>query len=118
MPPPSASRLIAFAALSLTATSCSWVGKDGTRHTLVLGVGVISTKEITKDKATITQSSLLGLTLRASPTTTGIMLGYEHNLVTQIPRYWNGHFGLELTPHHRFRIHSLNSPSVFSKTQK
>jgi len=118
MPRSSVPLPIALAVLGLAATSCSWVGKDGTRHTLVLGVGVLSTKEIAKDKATITQSSLLGFTLRASPASTGLMFGYEQTLVTQIPEYWNGHFGLELTPHYHFRIHSSAQTPLFSPAHK
>ena len=118
MNPPPILPLIALIVLSLAATSCSWVGRDGTRHTIVLGVGVLSTKEIVKDKATVTQSSLLGLTLRASPTSTGLLFGYEQSLVTQIPKEWNGHLSLDLTPDYHFSLDSSAENSVPPRTDK
>ena len=82
--------LLPILLLALSAASCSWLGKDGTRHSLVLGIGIISTKEKMQGDAFITKTSLCGVTLQHNPAMTGLIVGYADSLLTQNPPRWEG----------------------------
>jgi hypothetical protein len=107
MPRMSHIHLLLLLLLSLAMTSCTWTGKDGTHHSLVLGLGVISTKDTVKGDATMTQTSAVGLALLQSPVYTGFLLGYRSDVVTQIPPKWDGNFSLSMSPAHPLTIQSF-----------
>ena len=83
--------------LIICAAGClSWHAADGTRHTLVLGVGLVSTKEAPDGSATALRAQTLGLALR--PPQGGLVLGYQSLHVTSIPPEWEGIIQVDATP--------------------
>ena len=104
-------RLLPILLLAFTAASCSWTGKDGMRHSVLLGVGILSSKEIVKGTATVTKTTLFGVALQNSPTAAGLLIGYQDSLITQIPPNWEGQFSLATTPEQPFTLTgSLGQP--------
>jgi len=98
--------------LVLTMTACSWTSKDGTRKSLVVGVGIISTKDLAQGNATVTHTSLVGLALVHTPAQNGLVAGYQDLTVTQIPPAWEGHFQLTLGPSSQsLTVDSPSNPS-------
>lgn len=64
----------------------SWKSDDGTQHTLVLGFGLVSTKQAPGAAATAIRSNMIGLA--AGPD--GAALGYQSRQQTQIATNWSG----------------------------
>ena len=96
--------LLPILLLACTAASCSWTGKDGTRHSLVLGIGVLSTKEQVQGSAIITKTSVWGFAMQGNPAMRGMIVGYTESLVAQIPPRWQGQLGLDSSPGNPLRI--------------
>ena len=92
--------------LAFASASCSWTGKDGTRHSLVLGIGVLSTKDRVQGDAIITRTSLCGIALQRSPAMTGLIIGYSERLLTQIPPKWEGRLNIAKSPGQPFTVQS------------
>lgn len=90
--------LLTIMFLTFAVTSCSWTGKDGTRRSLVIGIGVLSTKEEIQGAALITKTSLLGVALQSNPAMRGLIVGYSESLLTQIPPRWEGQLSLTSSP--------------------
>lgn len=90
--------LLTILLLTFAVTSCSWTGKDGTRHSLVIGIGVLSTKEEIQGAALITKTSLLGVALQGNPAMRGLIVGYSESLLAQIPPRWEGQISLASSP--------------------
>ena len=83
--------------LAVCCSGClSWHAADGTRHTLVLGIGLVSTKEAPDGSATALRANTLGLALR--PPHGGLVLGYQSLHVTSIPPEWEGIIQVDATP--------------------
>lgn len=85
----------------LTITMCSagclsWHSADGTRHTLILGIGLVSTKEAPDGSATALRANTLGLAVR--PPHGGVVLGYQSLHVTSIPPEWEGLIQVNAAP--------------------
>ena len=98
--------LLPLLLLACTVASCSWVGKDGTRHSLVLGIGILSTKEQVSGAAMVTKTSVLGLAMQANPAMRGLIVGYSESLLTQIPPRWEGHLSISKSSGKPLRIQS------------
>ncbi len=98
--------LLPILLLACTAASCSWTGKDGTRHSLVLGIGILSTKEQVQGAAIITKTSLLGFAMQGNPAMRGLIVGYTESLIAQIPPKWQGQLGLDSSPGNPLRVHA------------
>ncbi|MEO6742500.1 MAG: hypothetical protein ABIP20_19835 [Chthoniobacteraceae bacterium] len=90
--------LLPILLLAFAVASCSWTGKDGTRHSLVIGIGVLSTKEQMQGAALITKTSLLGVALQGNPAMRGLIVGYSERLLAQIPPRWEGQLSLASSP--------------------
>ncbi len=82
--------LVPIIFLAMAAASCSWTGKDGTRRSLILGIGVLSTFERVQGAARITKTTVYGLALQHTPAMSGLIFGYAESLLTQIPPRWEG----------------------------
>lgn len=90
---PEVSRLGPMLLASLFLTGCvSWKGADGTRHMLVVGIGVISQSEKTASNATVTDTCFFGLGARTGGPNRGIVVGYQSSHETNIPPDWSGAF--------------------------
>jgi hypothetical protein len=60
---------------------CSWTDKSGTRHVLIVGVGIVSVNDSTPTAATVTRAHALGLTADQG----GIAAGYSSSFTTAVP---------------------------------
>ncbi len=86
--------LVPILLLALSAASCSWTGKDGTRRSLVLGIAILSTGEKVQGGARITKTTVYGVALQQNPAMSGLIFGYAENLLTQIPPRWEGQLSI------------------------
>lgn len=82
--------LILFTSFTLLSGCVSWNSADGTRHTLVLGLGLISTKTAPDQSATVIRSNTLGLAIRGEGPSRGLVLGYQSLQQTSISPDWQG----------------------------
>ncbi len=69
---------------------CSWQSADGTRHTLIVGIGLVSTKTTPDQSATALRTQTLGLAVRTGPPSGGLVLGYQNLQQTAIAPDWQG----------------------------
>ena len=73
----------------LAMPACTWTAGDGTRHTLVVGLGIISSKSVGPNIVTVTRSTSMGFNFRTgSPS--GFVFGYQNLQQTQIAPGWCG----------------------------
>lgn len=82
--------LIFFTSFTLLSGCVSWNSADGTRHTLVLGIGLISTKTAPDQSATAIRSNTLGLAVGGGGPSGGLVLGYQSLQQTSISPDWQG----------------------------
>ncbi|MFI5330826.1 MAG: hypothetical protein ACHQ2F_07295 [Desulfobaccales bacterium] len=82
--------LILFPSFILLSGCVSWNSADGTRHTLVLGLGLISTKTSPDQSATAIRSNTLGLAVGGGGPSGGLVLGYQSLQQTSISPDWQG----------------------------
>lgn len=70
---------IIVAALCLLGTGCyRWTDKQGTCHTLLIGVGVVSVNNTRPEVATVTRTRSLGVTVDSG----GLTAGYSARFMT------------------------------------
>lgn len=85
--PPKAQRgrpgqLFLCLALLLGLTGCCrWTDKSGTRHTLIIGVGVVSVNESKPEAAQVIRANALGITADAG----GVTAGLSSRFTTAVP---------------------------------
>jgi hypothetical protein len=60
---------------------CKWTDKSGTRHTLIIGIGVVSVNESKPEAAQVVRASALGI----SAGTGGFTAGYSSRFSTSVP---------------------------------
>lgn len=83
--------LILMTSLALVSSGCvSWNAADGTRHTLVLGVGLVSSKSLPDQSAAAFRCTTLGLAVQGGGPPGGLVLGYQSLQQTQIAPQWQG----------------------------
>ena len=82
--------LIFLTSFALLSGCISWSSADGTRHTLVLGLGLVSTKTAANQSATVIRSNTLGLAIRGGGPSRGLVLGYQSLQQTSISPDWQG----------------------------
>lgn len=91
--------LILLTSLALGSSGCiSWNTADGTRHTLVLGVGLVSSKNLPDQSATAFRSTTLGLAVQTGGAPAGVVLGYQSLQQTQISPEWQGLAKVSVAP--------------------
>ncbi|MBM4284750.1 MAG: hypothetical protein FJ128_05820 [Deltaproteobacteria bacterium] len=103
-------RLAAFLlilAAGAAAGCASWTAADGTRHTLVLGFGLVSTKEAPDGKATALRAQTLGLAVRPG----GLALGYQSLQQTTIAPDWQGIVQVSATPGQPLTVEGHGPPN-------
>jgi hypothetical protein len=76
----------------------SWNSADGTRHTLIVGLGLVSTKTAADQSATAFRCNTLGLAIQGGGAPGGLVLGYQSLQQTQIPPEWQGLVQVNSTP--------------------
>ncbi len=96
-------KLCSIALLLITLIACcsgclSWTAADGTRHTLILGLGLVSTKEAPDQSATAMRCQTLGLAVCTGSPHGGLVLGYQSLHQTQISPEWQGVVQVSATP--------------------
>ena len=105
--------LLLVALITCSSGCLSWHSADGTRHTLILGIGLVSTKEAPDRSATALRAHTLGLALR--PPNGGLVLGYQSLHVTAIPPEWEGVIQVNSTPGHPLTVEGhAPKPQPFS----
>jgi len=67
--------------LFLLLTGCASYTKDGTRHTIVLGFGIVSTPAIPDAEVTAVKTSVVGVTLSDVP---GLRFGVGYSSATSV----------------------------------
>lgn len=83
----------------VTGPGClSWTTADGTSHTVVIGIGLISQKESPDHAATTLRCQTLGLAVRAGSPNGGLVLGYQNLQQTAIGPEWQGVVQVTATP--------------------
>lgn len=82
--------IIFFTSVILLSGCVSWNSADGTHHTLVLGLGLISTKTSPDQSATAIRSNTLGLAVGGGGPAGGLVLGYQSLQQTSISPDWEG----------------------------
>jgi hypothetical protein len=66
----------------LGSTGCvSWKDHSGTRHTLVIGIGVVSVNDSKPTAATVTRAHTMGIAVDAN----GLTAGYSARFTTAVP---------------------------------
>jgi hypothetical protein len=76
----------------------SWQSGDGTRHNLILGFGLVSTKHHPDNSANVMRAQTLGLAIRTGAPQGGLVLGYQSIQQTQIAPNWQGIMQVNATP--------------------
>ncbi len=101
--------LLAFC-LSLSLlffTGCiSWNTADGTRHTLILGFGLVSGKTTPDNSAAALRSHTLGLLIQGAPHG-GVALGYHSLQQTSIAPGWQGVLAVSAGPGQPLTVDAL-----------
>jgi hypothetical protein len=91
--------LVLFISTVLSLSGCvSWQTADGTQHTLVLGFGLISTKNGPDQSATAYRCQTLGLAVRTGGPNNGLVIGSQNLQQTQIAPDWQGIVQVSATP--------------------
>ena len=90
--------LFTMAYLWMGSGCVSWTAADGTRHTLILGLGLVSTKEAPDRSATAMRCQTLGLAVRTGAPHGGLVLGYQSLHQTQISPEWQGVIEVNAAP--------------------
>jgi hypothetical protein len=91
--------LVLFISIFLLLSGCvSWQAADGTRHTLVLGLGLVSTKSGPDQSAAAYRCQTLGIAVRTGGPNSGLALGYQSLQQTQIAPDWQGIVQVSATP--------------------
>ena len=91
--------LVLFIATLLSLPGCvSWQSADGTHHTLVLGIGLVSTKNAPDQSAAAYRCQTLGLAVRTGGPNNGLVLGYQSLQQTQFAPDWHGIVQVSATP--------------------
>lgn len=73
--------LLVSLALAGGAGCCSWSDKSGTRHVLIVGIGVVSINDSKPAAATVTRAHALGVTADQG----GVGAGYSSRFTTSVP---------------------------------
>lgn len=60
---------------------CSWTDQSGTRHVVIVGLGVVSVNDAKPSAATVTRTQALGVAADQG----GIMAGYSSRFATTVP---------------------------------
>lgn len=60
---------------------CSWTDRSGTRHVLIVGVGVVSVNNSKPSAATVTRANALGIAADQG----GVAAGYSSRFTTSVP---------------------------------
>jgi hypothetical protein len=80
-------------------TGCvSWQSSDGTRHTLVLGLGIVSTKASPDNTATAMRCQTIGVAVQTGQPHGGVVIGYQSLQQTDIASQWQGVIEVSSTP--------------------
>jgi hypothetical protein len=64
---------------------CSWTDKSGTRHVLIVGIGIVSVNKSKPAAATVSQTHALGITI-SDQTGVDFGIGYSSAFVTAVPK--------------------------------
>ena len=77
-------RLSAALVVALLGTGCAvpWTGKDGTRHHLIVGCGIVSTRCETNLPVSVTRTAVAGIEAGNSPSI--LRFGLSSSLTTRI----------------------------------
>lgn len=87
--------LVFLTLIVLCCAGClTWKSSDGTRHHLILGVGLVAVKESPDQTATALRANTLGLAVHP----TGVALGYQSLQVTTFAPDWQGLVNVSCTP--------------------
>lgn len=73
--------LLCLVALCAGTGCCHWTDKSGTRHTLIIGVGVVSVNESKPEAACVTRANVLGISADAG----GLTAGLSSRFSTSVP---------------------------------
>jgi hypothetical protein len=90
-PTPRAAPILLALLILVVGPGClSWTTADGTLHTVIIGIGLVSQKEAPDHAATALRCQTLGLAVRAGPPSGGLVLGYQSLQQTAIAPEWQG----------------------------
>lgn len=99
-------RALVGAACAVVLSGCfTWRGSDGTRHTLVVGIGVVS-QQGDDGGPQITETRTLGVTARLDAGPSGFAVGYQDRHEVLVPKDWQGHFTFTNDPTIKLEITS------------
>lgn len=73
--------LVCLSLFPALAGCCHWTDKSGTRHTLIIGVGVVSVNESKPEAAQVTRANALGIIADAG----GVTVGAASHFTTAVP---------------------------------
>lgn len=73
----------------LILPACTWTSTDGTHHTIVIGLAIISSKTVGVNSAIATRSNLAGLSVQTG-SHPGFTLGLQSIQLTEIGPKWHG----------------------------
>lgn len=73
----------------LVMPACTWTSTDGTHHTMVVGLAIISSKTVGPNCAIATRSNLVGLSVQTGPRAC-FTLGCQSLQRTEIAPVWHG----------------------------
>jgi hypothetical protein len=106
----------------LMFAACSWNSADGTRHTVVVGFAIISSKTAGPNTATATRSNLVGLAVQTG-LRRGLILGYQSLQETEISPNWVGVMNVASSPGKPLTlssfpaVHGAHGPSLTTPIQ-
>lgn len=91
--------------VSISCTGCvSWQSREGTRHTLILGFGIVSAKSSPGHTATAVRSHTLGVSVHTGSPYTGVVVGYQSLQQTVLVPEWQGIIEVSATPGQPLRV--------------
>ena len=68
--------------IAITVAGCSYNDGHGTRHTLILGFGIVSVNSTNKNLATVTKITGIGLNANTAPARGGV--GYFNSTLVEV----------------------------------
>jgi len=97
----------------------SWNTADGTKHTIILGFGVVANKTTPDKAASAMRSHTLGLLWQPQGPSSRLVLGYHSLQQTSISPHWQGIVEVNASPGHPLTVEAypVKPPAALQEHQ-
>jgi len=86
---PGSMRIPLFTMALLALSACSWTSRDGTHHTIAVGIAILSSKSVGAGTACVTRSNVIGIAFQTGSRHC-LTLGYQSLQEATINPNWTG----------------------------